>query len=234
MCGPTRFKVVSTHSATSSKMRAMLGYGLQHQREADFHRIADPFGALPVALAYAEIKAVQLGAAVELRPAGILKLKINRHILGDPVQRQRTDRAEAGSRFGDALGYIVSRGLMRDVENIFAADRRVAILVHRIDRVQIDLHIDTRAFQRAGRELDRRGEFMEHTFELGTGLHAGEFEAALLRIGRVTWDGARCAGGGRRECERNRGRGNDESAHERFSDLVNGSMRLSTSSLFQK
>src|SRR3984893_5737063 len=125
MCGPTRFKVVSTHSATSSKMRAMLGYGFQHQREADFHRIADPFGALPVALAYAEIQAVQFGAAGELSLPGILKLKVDRHILGDPVQGQRTDCAEAGWRFGDALGDVVRRGLMRDIEDVFAADRRV-------------------------------------------------------------------------------------------------------------
>src|ERR1700736_6100635 len=91
MCGPTRFKVLSTHSATSSKMRAMLGSGLQHQREAHFHRIADPFRALPVALAHTEIQAVQFGGAGELGLPGILKLKVDRHILGDSVQGQRTD-----------------------------------------------------------------------------------------------------------------------------------------------
>src|ERR1700674_348096 len=127
MSGPTRLKVLSTHSATSSKLRGMLearllALGLQHQRKAYFHRIANPLGALPIALAHPKIQTIEFGGAREPGAARrVRELKVNRHILGDAVQGERAHRAEACGGLGNGLGDVMRRRHMRDVENILAA-----------------------------------------------------------------------------------------------------------------
>src|SRR5450432_4160026 len=89
MCGPTRPRVFSTHSATSSKTRGISGLGFEHQGEGYFDRVRDPLGALPISLADAEIQSFQPGSSLEFGAAGRgHELKINRHILGDSMQRQ--------------------------------------------------------------------------------------------------------------------------------------------------
>src|ERR1700693_4987156 len=119
---------------------------------------------------------------------------------------------------------------MCDVEEVGTANRLVAILVHRVERVQIDLHVEARARQGVGREIDGGRELSEDALEFGALLHPGELETAGGRVRRIARR-TRCAGRRRGEdCYDKR----DSSPHERFSDLVKGSMRTSTSSLFQK
>src|ERR1700722_13317178 len=66
-----------------------LGLGLEDQREAYFHGIGHPLGALPVALTGPEIQALELGASLEFRTRGRRReLKIDRHVLGDAAQSQ--------------------------------------------------------------------------------------------------------------------------------------------------
>ena len=84
-------------------------------------------------------------------------------------------------------------------------------------------------------------EFVENPFEFRAGLHADEFQAALVRVGRIAGRGT---GGGstRPQTVAAASKAIDAARrphHDRFSDLAlsnltNGSMRNSTSSLFQK
>src|SRR5450755_989362 len=232
MRDPTRLKVSSTHSATSSKIRGMSGLGLQHQGEVDFDGIADGVRALPVALAHAEIQAVEFGAAGKFGPRGTRnELKVDGHVLGDAAQGQRTDGGETAGGLGDGFGEVVRHRIMSDIEDILAAYRRVAILVQRVNRVQIDLHIDSGACKGVGGKIYIGGELVKHALELGARLNADKFQAALLRICAIACD---ARGGSRGTQENGGGSGNENISHDRFSVLVNGSMRFSTSSLFQK
>jgi len=76
MCGPTRLNVVSTHSATSSKMRGMSGaflaLRLQHKEKLIFDGIPMVSVLFHSPCPTPEIQAVQFGAARELGapPAG--------------------------------------------------------------------------------------------------------------------------------------------------------------------
>ena len=125
---------------------------------------------------------------------------------------------------------------VRDVENVGAAHGAVAILVHRIHRVHIDLHVEVRVRQRVGREIDRRGEFVEDSLEFRAGLHAGEFQTARRRDPpcssppRPPPAAPLPNSDGTAQCRRD----HRSLHHDRLSDLVKGNMRSNTSSLFQK
>src|SRR5208283_1043868 len=124
---------------------------------------------------------------------------------------------------------------MRDIENVGAAHGAVAIIVHRIQGVELDLHIEVRIRKRIRRKIDGRGELVKDGLEFRAGLNAHEFQAARARIRRIARRRCRSPGGNaeyRRgaKCRRQQG-----SPHRRGPcGPVNGSMRSNTSSRFQK
>src|SRR5882757_7395254 len=207
--------------------------GFQDQRECHFDLVFHPFGALPVALPDAEFQTLEFGGPLDPGLSGRgNELKIDRHVLCDAVQGQCAYGAVSLGGLRKASRDVVSRRKMRDVEDVRTAHRLVAILVHGIERIQIDLHVEARTRQRVGREIDGGREFSEGALELGARLHSDELETAGARIRRIAGRRTRGAGGGRRgeDCDHK----GDSSHHERFSDFVKGSMRKNTSSLFQK
>src|ERR1700722_7444499 len=154
--------------------------GLQRQNEIYFHGVSHLISALPVALPGAKIQTFEFGAPLERRAcAGLFELKIDRHILRHAAQGQSSHRRITGGGFAEAARDVVRGRRVRHVEDIRTADGRVAILVHRIDRIQVDLHVEMRARERIRCEHDVRAEFMENAFEFGAGLQADEFQAAL-------------------------------------------------------
>src|ERR1700685_5897 len=124
MCGPTRANVPSTHSATSSNVRGMpSSLGFEHQRETYFHGIGHPLRTLPVALPRAEIQALELGGALELRARGGWgELEFYRHVLGHAAQCKRADGRISGRALGDAAREVVRGGPMRHIEHVGSAD----------------------------------------------------------------------------------------------------------------
>src|ERR1022692_1384629 len=239
--GPTRARVASTHSATSSKLRGTFSISVfrcQYQREVDFHFVLDALGALPVALSHTEIEALEICGTVEFGARRARReLKIDRNVLRDPAQRERAGRAEARRGLGEAARHVMRRRPMRYVVKVGTAYGAVAIIVLGIDRIQVDEHVETRCRERVGSEIDGRSELVEYGLELRTGLGTRELQTAQRRLERVRGRRAGCVYGcaqrNARPAQRQQ-RSPRQSSHDRFSDLVNGSMRNSTSSLFQK
>ena len=162
---------VTDPAIRSRRQRAsgQAGYCFSSSAKLHLDVVADRLRVLPVALADAEVETLDRGRALEPRAAVACCSNVN-SIGTSRVTLRRVSLPVAvylrAALVGELLRDVVSRRPLLDVEQIGPFDDVVALAVARIDRRQVDRHVETAGGEILRIEADVGGEFVERAFEL--------------------------------------------------------------------
>src|SRR4030095_8915588 len=160
----------------------------QQQHEVHLDVVANVLGVLPVALADAEVQALELGRALQPGAAVLLlERELDRHLARHVAQGQLAGGRELVAAFAG--------------ERVVALVGLVALAVARVGGRCVDLHVEAAAGEVLRIELDVRGEALERAFELGAALDADESQFACLRLQGPLRGGERYAAAGQSQNE---------------------------------
>src|SRR5688572_2440135 len=191
MRGPTLASTASTQSSTppncrgaGASMAVTLTDGRELQLETDVHRVADPFGGRPFALAESEIEALEArGSLHDRRRACRRQRERDGHGFRHATDRQFPGCAPAVPRALEARGVIPGLRLFRDAEEVRAAQDLVTLAVLRIDGSCLHGHVELPLGGLRGVEVKRDLETPECSRELRVRLYRRELERARGGIG---------------------------------------------------
>src|SRR4030095_13992344 len=175
----------------------------QQQHEVHLDVVANVLGVLPVALADAEVQALELGRALQPGAAVLLlERELDRHLARHVARGQLAGGRELVAAFGgEAVGHVVRPRELLDREQVVALHGLVALAVARVGGRCVDLHVEAAAGEVLRIELDVRGEALERAFELGAALDADESQFACLRLQGPLRGGERYAAAGQSQNE---------------------------------
>src|SRR4051812_17124105 len=151
----------STRAAWSSRCASATGL-VQQLFISELHGVADGIGGLPLALADAIVEPLDGDRARELE-AGARRLDRERdaQLLRDVADRELADRLHAVRALDERARRIGRVRVFLRIEQVRRGERRVAVLVFRVERADLHLHVEPARAEIVGVVVERRGELPE-------------------------------------------------------------------------